>query len=110
MDHYNTFIYFLGPSLGISMDYVSLSLFCFRCPVTMDVNINILTKRAKEKDPTLKTHPCTVVIKGSHSHSVQSASALNELKVLPSTRDIFFSHFDLGMLYLFIVTVKVLII
>ncbi|XP_076051614.1 uncharacterized protein LOC143031532 isoform X2 [Oratosquilla oratoria] len=48
-------------------------------------------------DKDVKQYPCFIVIEGIHNHSVESASGLQQLRVLPETRADFFKYFNMGM-------------
>lgn len=62
----------------------------------MDVDIRFITKDTVKKDKLMATHPCFVKLKGQHNHSLQSAEALNQLRVLPETRETFIKYFEQG--------------
>lgn len=62
----------------------------------MDVTIKIVHKKAARSDPLLKDFPCFVKIQGNHNHPVDSADALNQLRVQPGTREMFYKYFEQG--------------
>lgn len=96
-------VHFLNVGIGTSTysrKNICIFLFIYfiisRCGVKMDIKIKLITKVTCKRDKDVKTHPCTVIIKGVHNHNTESASALLQLRVLPETIDAFFKYFDLG--------------
>lgn len=67
-----------------------------RCSVTMDMKIKLITKNTYKKDKDVRTHPCMITIKGVHNHPTDSASALQQLRVLPDTKNAYFKYFNIG--------------
>lgn len=65
----------------------------------MTIKINISSKFTVRKDGDRATHPCEVIIRGTHNHNLESASALQELRVTQKTRNTSFKYFDQGKLY-----------
>lgn len=64
--------------------------------MTMQVKIRSITKDKIKKDRLMEKYPCFITLKGLHNHSLQSAEALNQLRVLPETRDTFIKYFEQG--------------
>lgn len=62
----------------------------------MDIKIKLITKHTYMKDKDVRTHPCMIIIEGVHNHNLQSASALQQLRVLPETKEAYFQYFNLG--------------
>lgn len=44
----------------------------------------------------VKEFPCFVELQGQHNHSMESADALNQLRVLKNTVDVFEKYFEQG--------------
>jgi len=85
------YVYFLNVNTG---SYCIKIVVISRCGVK--IKIRLIMKTTCKRDKDVRTHPCTVIIEGVHNHHTESASALQQLRVLPETRDAFFKYFDLG--------------
>ena len=72
-------------------------IFFFRCEYKLSVTIKRLSISTMKKDKLTRTHPCNIVMKGHHNHSIQSAAALKELRVHPDVSDQFEEYFGQGM-------------
>lgn len=62
----------------------------------MDMKIKLITRDTYKRDKDVRTHPCMIIIKGVHNHPTDSASALQQLRVLPDTKNAYFKYFNIG--------------
>lgn len=62
----------------------------------MRIKIKIASSHTVRKDRELATHPCEIIIRGTHNHNMQSIHGLQELRVTPDIKDTFFQYFELG--------------
>lgn len=83
-------------SLSHCFQHNLLIMNLYSCRVFMDVSIRIVHKKAVRNDPLLNDFPCFVKIQGNHNHPLDSADALNQLRVQPSTRGVFYKYFEQG--------------
>lgn len=68
----------------------------FSCCVTVNIKIRWVTKNTLKKDKNLGEYPCFITINGTHNHSMNSAAALKQMRLLPDVREDFMGYFDLG--------------
>lgn len=61
------------------------------------MKIKIATASTRRKDKLVDSHPCLVTIKHNHNHSLDSAEALNQLKLTDETKATIFKYFESGM-------------
>ena len=66
--------------------YVKNKKNCYRCKMKLTVRLAVVTHDTVRKDKLRKEFPCFITINGNHNHSLSSASALCENKVLPQKR------------------------
>ncbi|XP_064117882.1 LOW QUALITY PROTEIN: uncharacterized protein LOC135223348 [Macrobrachium nipponense] len=64
------------------------------CEVFVDATIRIIHKQSLKRDKLMESFPCFIEIHGWHNHSLDSADALNQLRVTSSTRDTFERYFE----------------
>ena len=62
----------------------------------LTVRLAVVTHDTVRKDKLRKEFPCFITITGNHNHSLSSASALCENKVLPQTKATFEKYFAQG--------------
>ena len=75
-----------------------VSVLYFRCPFKLRVVIKKVTVDKVKKDAKVRQYPCFITIQGQHNHSLHSADALHQLRVLPSTKASLESLFQQGWL------------
>lgn len=61
------------------------------------MKIGAITKNTIKRDKERQTRPCHILLRGEHNHDIQSAEALQQLRVLPETKEKFFKYFEAGM-------------
>ena len=63
----------------------------------MSVIIQTATRATKRKFKDIEEFPAEITLKGNHNHSVSSADALKELRILPEVEEAFYQYFEQGM-------------
>lgn len=62
----------------------------------MDATIKIVHRHAAKADRLLQEFPCFVEIHGKHNHPLESADALNQLRIPFTTKKVFEHYFEQG--------------
>lgn len=79
------------------IEYVLKRIIYFsRCEFEIDLRIKPVSKITIQRDQYRAQYPCFIVLKGAHNHSLESAMGLQQLRVLPKTREEFFRYFEMG--------------
>lgn len=68
-----------------------------KCPAEIDVKIKYATINTRYKDKYVDSHPCVMVIKGHHNHSLESAESLGQLKLTGRAKAVLFKCYESGM-------------
>ena len=69
----------------------------FRCEASMSVLIQNASRANMRKFKDFKEYPAVIRIWNAHNHSIASADALKELRVLSDVQQAFYQYFEQGI-------------